>query len=53
METLSIFENIGNVLGYPAMLLVFWLFIRIKDLEKRMNEGNDRFDKIEDGMDKI
>jgi hypothetical protein len=53
MDTLSIFGDIGNVLGYPAMLLIFWLYTRVKDLEKRLNEGNDRFDKLESGMDKL
>lgn len=28
MENLSIFGDIGNVLGYPAMLLIFWLHIK-------------------------
>lgn len=53
MDALSIFGDIGKVLGYPAMLLVFWMYIRVKDLEKRLNEGNDRFDKLETGMDKL
>lgn len=47
MENLSIFGDIGNVLGYPAMLLVFWLYNKVKDLERRLNDGNNRFASIE------
>ena len=34
MELSSIFETIGNVLGYPAMLLIFWLYIKVKDTDR-------------------
>lgn len=47
MENLSVFGDIGNVLGYPAMLLVFWLYNKVKDLERRLNDGNSRFASIE------
>lgn len=47
MDNLSIFGDIGNVIGYPAMLLIFWLYNKVKDLEKRMQDGNSRFDRIE------
>lgn len=47
MEHLSIFKDIGSAVGIPAMLLVFWMYNRIKDLEKRLNEGNIRFLEIE------
>lgn len=53
MENLSVFGDIGNVLGYPAMLLVFWLFNKVKDLEKRLNEGNARFDKTDAELKEI
>lgn len=47
MDNLSIFGDIGNVIGYPAMLLIFWLYNKVKDLEKRLQDGNGRFDRIE------
>lgn len=53
MENLSVFGDIGNVLGYPAMLLVFWLFNKVKDLEKRLNEGNARFDRMDTELKEI
>ena len=53
MENLQVFGDIGNVLGYPAMLLVFWLYIKIKDLEKRLNEVNDRFEKTDSELKEI
>lgn len=32
--------DIGQVLGYPAMLLIFWLYIKVKDTEKRLQRGD-------------
>jgi hypothetical protein len=43
MENLSVFGDIGNVLGYPAMLLIFWLYMKIKDIQKRLDDGDLRF----------
>lgn len=34
METLSFFSTISENLGIPAMLLVFWLYTRVKDMGK-------------------
>lgn len=53
MENLSAFSDIGNVLGYPAMLLIFWLYTRVKELSKRLDEGNNRFDNLEKEMKEI
>lgn len=53
MENLSAFSDIGNVLGYPAMLLIFWLYTRVKELSKRLDEGNSRFDNLEKEMKEI
>ena len=39
--------DIGQVLGYPALLLIGWLYYKVKDLEKRLQDGNGRFDRIE------
>lgn len=40
MDIASVFSTIGNVLGYPAMLLIFWLYIKVKDTEKRLQQGD-------------
>ena len=40
MDIASVFETIGNVLGYPAMLLIFWLYIKVKETEKRLQQGD-------------
>lgn len=40
MDIASVLETIGNVLGYPAMLLIFWLYIKVKDTEKRLQQGD-------------
>lgn len=40
MEIISFFDELGRIIGYPAMLLIFWLFIRVKDIEKRLNDGD-------------
>lgn len=53
MENFQIFGNIGNVLGYPAMLLVFWLYNKVKDLERRLAEGNQRFDRMDSELKEI
>ena len=53
MEHLQIFGDIGNVLGYPAMLLVFWLYNKVKDLERRLAEGNQRFDRMDAELKEI
>lgn len=53
MEHLQIFGDIGNVLGYPAMLLVFWLYNKVKDLERRLAEGNQRFDRMDAELNEI
>lgn len=53
MESLSVFGDIGQVLGYPAMLIIFWLFNKVKELEKRLKEGNDHFDKTDAELKEI
>ena len=47
MEIISLFNEIGSKIGYASALLVFYLYIRIKDLEKRMKEGDERFERVE------
>ena len=53
MENLQVFGDIGNVLGYPAMLLISWLYMKVKDLEKRHKEGNDHFEKTDSELKEI
>ena len=43
MELVSLFNDIGSVIGYPAMLLIFWLYMKIKDMQKRLDDGDLRF----------
>lgn len=38
---ITVFSDIGSVAGVPAMLLIFWLFIRVKDIEARLKEGDN------------
>lgn len=38
MDKLKVFGDIGKVLGYPAMLLIFWLYIQVETLNKEMVE---------------
>lgn len=54
MESLApIFGDIGNVLGYPAMLLVFWLYNKVKENTKRLDEGERRFSEQEKETDAV
>lgn len=43
MELVSLFNDLGKVIGYPAMLLIFWLYMKIKDIQKRLDDGDLRF----------
>ena len=47
MENLTIFGDIGKVLGYPAMLLVFWLYNEVQGLKKKNDEYEKRFATVE------
>jgi hypothetical protein len=54
MESLTtIFGDIGNVLGYPAMLLIFWLYNKVKENTKRLEDGERRFHEQEKETDEI
>lgn len=43
MELVSLFNDLGSVIGYPAMLLIFWLYMKIKDMQKRLDDVDLRF----------
>lgn len=48
MDSLTtVFGDIGNVLGYPAMLLIFWLYNKVKENTKRLEDGERRFHEQE------
>lgn len=54
MESLApIFGDIGNVLGYPAMLLVFWLYTKVKENTKRLEDGERRFSEQDKETDAV
>ena len=54
MESLTtIFGDIGNVLGYPAMLLIFWLYNKVKENTKRLDDGDKRFHDNEKETDSL
>lgn len=47
LDLTSLYTTIGGVLGTPAALAFFWLWNKVKELEKRLNEGSSRFERIE------
>ena len=53
VDLTSLYTTIGGVLGTPAALAFFWLWNKVKELEKRLNEGNTRFDKMEADLKEI
>lgn len=53
MENLSLFGDIGNVLGYPAMLLIFWLYTKVKDIQKRLDDGDNVMKKLDEKVNSI
>lgn len=53
MENLSLFGDIGNVLGYPAMLLIFWLYTKVKDIQKRLDDGDSVMKKLDEKVNSI
>lgn len=53
MNHLSVFGDIGNLLGYPAMLLIFWMFNKIKDMQKRLDDGEKRFTEQKKETDSV
>ena len=53
IDLTSLYTTIGGVLGTPAALAFFWLWNKVKELEKRLNEGNTRFDKMDAELKEI
>ncbi len=53
MDNLSVFGDIGKVLGYPAMLIIFWLYNKVKELQKRLDDGDKHFKENEKETDSV
>ena len=53
IDLTSVYTTIGGVLGTPAALAFFWLWNKVKELEKRLEEGNTRFGKMDAELKEI
>lgn len=53
LDLTSVYTTIGGVLGTPAALAFFWLWNKVKELEKRLDEGNSRFNRMDDELKEI
>lgn len=53
LDLTSIYTTIGGVLGTPAALSFFWLWNKVKELEKRLDHGETRFDKMDTELKEI
>ena len=53
MDNLSLFGDIGKLLGYPAMLLIFWMYNKIKDMQKRLDDGENHFTEQKKETDSV
>ena len=49
----SIYTTIGGVLGPPAAIAFFYLWNKVKELEKRLDEGQTRFDRMDAELKEI
>ena len=45
IDLTSIYTTIGGVLGTPAAIAFFYLWNKVKELEKRLDAGQTRFDR--------
>lgn len=53
LDLTSLYTTIGGVLGTPAALAFFWLWNKVKELERRLDEGNSRFNRMDDELKEI
>ena len=53
VDLTSVYTTIGGVLGTPAALAFFWLWNKVKELEKRLDQGETRFDKMDTELKEI
>lgn len=53
LDLTSVYTTIGGVLGTPAALAFFWLWNKVKELEKRLDQGETRFDKMDTELKEI
>lgn len=53
VDLTSIYTTIGGVLGTPAALALFYLWNKVKEIEKRLNQGENRFDRMDSELKEI
>lgn len=53
IDITSVYTTIGGVLGTPAALAFFWLWNKVKELEKRLDQGETRFDRMDAELKEI
>ena len=53
LDLTSLYTTIGGVLGTPAAIAFFYLWNKVKELEKRLDAGQTRFDKMDSELKEI
>lgn len=53
IDLTSIYTTIGGVLGTPAAIAFFYLWNKVKELEKRLDAGQTRFDRMDAELKEI
>lgn len=53
LDLTSLYTTIGGALGTPAALAFFWLWNKVKELEKRLDAGQTRFDRMDAELKEI
>lgn len=49
----EVLTTVGGVLGTPAAIFLYYLYTKVKELEKRLNDGNSRFDRMDAELKEI
>ena len=49
----DVLTTVGGVLGTPAAIFLYYLYTKVKELEKRLNDGNTRFDRMDAELKEI
>lgn len=53
VDLTTVFTTVGGALGTPVALAFFWLYNKVKEIEKRLNQGENRFDKMDSELKEI
>lgn len=53
LDLTSLYTTIGGVLGTPAAIAFFYLWNKVKELEKRLDAGQTRFDRMDAELKEI